>query len=105
MSANTDTNQPPAANPPPPNPKPHHPPLGYRYPVDRLWSGGSYGNLDCWARTDRESNLDGFWLAGSNEWVCGRFDLQITVAGAPLTAEETRFYPGHQETRLVGPGL
>lgn len=86
-------------------PSPHYEGLVYRYPVERLWSGGSYGNRDGFARTDRASNLDGFWLAGSNEWVCGRLDLQVAVEGQPLAAGETVFYPGHQQTILRGGGL
>ena len=64
-------------NPQPPTPNRQDAGLSYRYPVDRLWSGGSYGNPDCFARTDALSNLDGFWHAGSNDWLCGRFDLRI----------------------------
>jgi hypothetical protein len=67
--------------------------LNYHYPVARLWSGGSYGNPDCFARTDRGSNLDGFWYAATNEWVCGRLDLAVTVGGQPLAPQETRFFP------------
>lgn len=84
--------------------------LCYQYQVSRLWSGGSYGNLDCFARTDRESNLSGLWLASTNEWVCGRLDLRIEVAtreaeGAPVQADSTFFYPGHQQTTYSERGL
>jgi hypothetical protein len=74
----------------------------YCYPVERLWSGGSYGNMDCFARTDRLSNLDGFWHAGTNDWLCGRLDVRLEAAGKPLTAHETFIYPGHQVTTLRG---
>ena len=76
--------------------------LCYRYPVSGLWSGGSYGNPDCFARTDRASNLSGFWLASTNEWVCGRLDLRIEIDGVPISAGSTSFYPGHQQTSLSG---
>ena len=76
--------------------------LQYRYPVARLWSGGSYGNMRCFARTDRASNLDGLWHAGTNDWLCGRLDLYLAAGGAPLNPEETTFYPGHQATTFVG---
>ena len=79
--------------------------LTYRYPVERLWSGGSYGNMTCFARTDRLSNLDGLWHASTNEWLCGRLDLTLEANGQPLTAHETSFYPGHQATTLFGDGL
>lgn len=72
--------------------------LRYQYPVSRLWSGGSYGNPDCFARTDRASNLNGLWLAATNEWVCGRLDLRIEVDNTPISADTTSFYPGHQQT-------
>jgi hypothetical protein len=86
----------------PPTPNPHYTTLSYRYPVARLWSGGSYGNPDCFARTDRVSNLDGFWHAATNEWLCGRLDLSVTVAGQPLVPQETTFFPGHQQTSFTG---
>jgi hypothetical protein len=85
--------------------------LSYRYPVAQLWSGGSYGNLDCFARTDRLSNLDGFWHAGTNEWVCGRLDLRVEVGPVAadhrslVEADSTMFYPGHQQTTFVRYGL
>jgi hypothetical protein len=79
--------------------------LGYRYPVERLWSGGSYGNMGCFARTDRLSNLDGLWHAGTNEWLCGRLDLRVEANGNSLSAHETSFYPGHQTTTLTSDGL
>src|SRR4051794_36631358 len=79
--------------------------LSYTYPVARLWSGASFGNPACFARTDRESNLDGFWLAGSNEWVCGRLDFRLEAGEIPATAQETHFHPGDQQTTFTGPGL
>ena len=86
---------------------PHYDGLSYRYPVERLWSGGSYGNIDCFARTDRLSNLDGFWHAGTNEWLCGRLDLSVVLEAndKPLSASETSFCPGHQTTTLTGEGV
>jgi hypothetical protein len=75
--------------------------LYYTYPVSGLWSGGSYGNLDCFARTDRLSNLDGFWHAGSNDWLCGRIELYVQADGQHLKPVHTRFYPGHQLTTLA----
>ena len=97
--------QPPVTNPQPPTPNPQYRRLSYRYPVARLWSGGSYGNPDCFARTDRISNLDGFWHAATNEWLCGRLDLAVTVAGQPLAPQETAFFPGHQQTSFAGGGV
>jgi hypothetical protein len=78
--------------------------LCYTYPVSKLWSGGSYGNLDCFARTDRLSNLDGFWHAGSNDWLCGRIEFYIQADGRSLEPVHTRFYPGHQITTLRSEG-
>jgi glycogen debranching enzyme len=89
--------------------------LSYCYPIERLWSGGSYGNLDCFVRTDRLSNLDGFWHAATNDWLCGRVDLAVVrvpgvsqgleASGEPLNASETSFYPGHQVTTLTYEGV
>ncbi len=79
--------------------------LCYEYPVSKLWSGGSYGNPACFARTDQASNLSGLWLAATNEWVCGRLDLHVEIDGARISAGNTSFYPGHQQTSLSGGGL
>ncbi len=84
---------------------PHSEGLTYRYPVERLWSGGSYGNMGCFARTDRLSNLDGFWHAGTNDWLCGRLDLHLEANGKPLNPDETNFNPGHQATTFTGDGF
>ncbi len=73
--------------------------LEYIYPVTKLAAGGSYGNPDCFARTDALSNLDGFWLAGTNQWVCGTAACTFHGPdGTPLLPEETHFHPGHQTT-------
>lgn len=79
--------------------------LAYRYQVDRLWSGGSYGNMSCFARTDRLSNLDGFWHAATNDWMCGRIDLELEAEGKRLAPGETIFYPSHQTTTFAGRGV
>ena len=95
--------------------------LEYRYPVGTLGAGGSYGNPDCFIRTDALSNLDGFWLAATNQWVCGTLTCTLRVypaaagagvaghgaesLGAPLVAESTHFWPGHQATTFGGPGV
>ncbi|MEO8288187.1 MAG: amylo-alpha-1,6-glucosidase [Chloroflexota bacterium] len=88
-----------------PTPHSHYEGLSYHYPVDRLWSGGSYGNMDCFARTDRLSNLDGFWHAGTNDWLCGRLDLRLELDGKTFTGVETGFYPGHQVTTFSSNGV
>src|SRR5690242_17664008 len=74
--------------------------LEYRYPVTKLWTGGSYGNPDCFVRTDAASNLDGCWMAATNAWVVG-----TVTARWVLTASETRFAPGHQVTTYTGEGI
>lgn len=79
--------------------------LLYSYPVEQLWSGGSYGNMGCFARTDRLSNLDGLWHAGTNEWLCGQINLTLQAYAKPLHAVETLFCPGHQLTVFAGRGL
>jgi hypothetical protein len=85
--------------------------LCYRYPVAKLTAGGSYGNPDCFARTDAQSGLDGLWLAATNEWLCGvvapswRTLAGRVAEGATLLPTETEFWPGHQATTFVGPGV
>ena len=79
--------------------------LSYSYPVAKLWSGASFGSRACFARTDRLTNLDGFWLAANNQWLCGKFDLRIEADGQPVAAASTSFYPGHQQTTFSAPGL
>jgi hypothetical protein len=80
--------------------------LEYIYPVAKLAAGGSYGNPDCFARTDARSNLDGFWLAGTNQWVCGTATCTLRGPdGTPLLPDETYFRPGHQTTTYRGAGV
>jgi hypothetical protein len=79
--------------------------LYYRYPVARLGAGGSYGNPDCFIRTDAASNLDSVWLAASNQWVCGTLTCALHVGETRLAAEETELWPGHQVTTFAGAGV
>ena len=79
--------------------------LCYRYPVGRLGAGGSYGNPDCFIRTDAASNLDSVWLAATNQWVCGTLVCALHCGGARLVAGETELWPGHQVTTLAGDGV
>ena len=37
--------------------------LSYEYDVNKLWLGGSYGNIEIFTRTDARSNLGGLWCA------------------------------------------
>ena len=79
--------------------------LCYRYPVDKLGAGGSYGNPDCFIRTDAASNVDSVWLAASNQWVCGTITCALHCGGAELVAGETELWPGHQVTTFAGGGV
>ncbi len=74
--------------------------LEYTYPVARLGAGGSYGNPDCFIRTDAASNVDGVWLAATNQWVAGTITLDWA-----LQPTATHFFPGHQTTDFAGGGL
>lgn len=72
--------------------------------IAALGTGGSYGNLDCFCRTDRASNLNGTWCAHDNAWYAGDIHFRITSADGELQPVRTTFLPYGQRTRYTGPG-
>jgi hemolysin activation/secretion protein len=76
--------------------------LAYDYPVESLGAGGSYGNLDVFARTSRESDLQGLWYARDDTFYAGEMKVAPVVAGVPLPAAITRFHPAYQRTDYGG---
>ncbi len=81
------------------------PSLAYVYPVAALGAGGSYGNLDVFARTSRESDLQGLWFARDDTFYAGEMKVTPVIAGVPLQAVTTRFHPAYQRTDYDGGDL
>jgi len=76
--------------------------LSYEYDVNKLWLGGSYGNIEIFTRTDARSNLGGLWCAEDDQFYIGRMVMHIAVDGARLEARTTTFMPVSQQTMYVG---
>lgn len=66
--------------------------------VNMLPAGGSYGNMEAFARADAASNLDGLYSPADDHWYCGQVRFRILAEGKPLTPMVTRFFPAYQET-------
>ncbi len=73
--------------------------------VDALSTGGSYGNMEAFARADAASNLDGLYGPADDRWYCGQVRFRIFSAGEPLTPMVTRFFPAYQETIYGAEGI
>jgi len=76
--------------------------LSYEYDVNKLWLGGSYGNIEIFTRTDARSNLGGLWYAGDDQFYIGRMVMRLAVEGERLEARTTTFMPVSQLTTYVG---
>jgi len=76
--------------------------LSYEYDVNKLWLGGSYGNIEIFTRTDARSNLGGLWCAEDDQFYIGRMVMHIAVEGERLQARTTTFMPVSQLTTYVG---
>jgi len=77
----------------------------YRYPVDKLTTGASYGNEETFIRLTPQSDIGGFWSAHDNQYYCGRWVTQCYVGGQKAVACETVLAPAFQETTFVVEGL
>ncbi len=76
--------------------------LSYEYDVNKLWLGGSYGNIEVFTRTDARSNLGGLWCAEDDQFYIGRLVMHLAVDGERLEARTTTFMPVSQQTTYVG---
>ncbi len=76
--------------------------LSYEYDVNKLWLGGSYGNIEIFTRTDARSNLGGLWYAEDDQFYIGRMVMSLAVGGERLEARTTTFMPVSQQTTYVG---
>ena len=76
--------------------------LSYEYDVNKLWLGGSYGNIEIFTRTDARSNLGGLWYAGDDQFYIGRMVMRLAVEGERLEARTTTFMPVSQLTTYIG---
>ena len=73
--------------------------------VEALSTGGSYGNMEAFARADAASNLEGLYGPADDRWYCGQVRFQIFSADEPLTPMVTRFFPAYQETIYGAEGI
>ena len=79
--------------------------LSYEYDVNKLWLGGSYGNIEIFTRTDARSNLGGLWCAEDDQFYVGRMVMNVAVDGERLEARTTTFNPVSQMTTYEGHDL
>jgi hypothetical protein len=70
----------------------------YRYPVDKLTTGASYGNYETYLHLTPQSDVAGMWSALDNQYYCGRWVAQCYVHGQKAAPLETTFAPAYQET-------
>ncbi len=74
-------------------------------PVAVLGAGGSYGNLQCFVRTDSASNLNGAWCARDSRWYAGNIHFGLFHGAETLPPVRTTFLPFGQRTRFQGGGV
>ncbi|HLX12004.1 MAG TPA: hypothetical protein VKS81_04245, partial [Bacteroidota bacterium] len=77
----------------------------YKYPVESLKTGASFGNRYAFARLDEQSNLRGLWSSTDNQYYLGEWDIDFFLDGTQLQPETTIFYPESQVTVYSGGGL
>ncbi|MCD6290442.1 MAG: hypothetical protein J7M34_08060, partial [Anaerolineae bacterium] len=66
--------------------------------VSALPTGGSYGNMEAFARASATSDLIGLYGPADDRWYCGQVRFRVFSGGEPLTPMVTRFFPAYQET-------
>ncbi len=72
--------------------------LAYRYPVDRLLNGASFGNAETFLKLTPQSDVAGLWSALDDQEYCGRWVTHVYIGGERSQALETVFRPAFQET-------
>ena len=77
----------------------------YRYPVDRLLAGASYGNLETFLKLTPQSDIASLWSALDDQSYCGRWVTHVYVRGERATPRETTFAPAYQATSYSCAGL
>jgi hypothetical protein len=77
----------------------------YRYAVDKLTTGASYGNYETYLHLTPQSDVSGLWSALDNQYYCGRWVAQCYVHGQKAIPLETVLAPAYQETTFTVDGL
>ena len=72
--------------------------LAYRYPVDKLLTGASLGNLATFLKLTPQSDVASLWSAIDNQFYCGRWVTHLYVAGERGLPEDTTHAAAYQET-------
>ncbi|HLW38404.1 MAG TPA: amylo-alpha-1,6-glucosidase, partial [Candidatus Eremiobacteraceae bacterium] len=70
----------------------------YRYPVDKLLTGASLGNLATFLKLTPQSDVASVWSALDNQFYCGRWVTHIYVDGERGLPEDTTHAAAFQET-------
>jgi len=70
----------------------------YRYPVDKLLTGASLGNLATFLKLTPQSDVASLWSALDNQFYCGRWVTHVFVNGERGIPEETTHAAAYQET-------
>ena len=73
----------------------------YRYPVDKLFTGSSLGNLEMFVKLTPQSDVAGVWSALDNQFYCGRWVTHFYVGGERAAPQETTFAAASQETSFA----
>lgn len=74
------------------------PAFAYRYPVDKLLTGASFGNLATFLKLTPHSDVAGLWSARDNQYYCGRWVAHMFVNGERAVPIDTTHAQAYQET-------
>ena len=77
------------------------PAFAYRYPVDKLLTGASFGNPASFLKLTPQSDIAGYWSASDNQFYCGRWVTHVYVDGVRATPIETTHADAYQETSFT----
>jgi hypothetical protein len=75
--------------------------LEYRYPVDRLLNGASFGNPETFLKLTPQSDVAGLWSALDDQEYCGRWITHVFIGGERAQPRETVFRAAYQETAYI----
>ncbi len=81
------------------------PAFAYRYPVDKLLTGASFGNLETFLKLTPHSEVAGLWSARDNQYYCGRWITHMFVNGERAVPIDTTHAQAYQATSYTCGGL
>jgi hypothetical protein len=74
------------------------PAFAYRYAVDKLLTGASFGNLTEFVKLTPQTDVASLWSARDNQFYCGRWVTHMYVGGERAVPLETTHAQAYQET-------